>query len=134
MNIFEKASRKKYRFQIASYGSLSVEDLWGMPLRSKARDSLSSIAMDLYSKINESNDIPDFFDDSAGKPEQDEMNAKLDIIKHIISVRKEESLRASQAKTVAEQKALLVELLHEKKNEALKDLSVEELEARIKGM
>ena len=127
--LFEQASREKWRF-ITSIGALSVEDLWNLPLTSQHTTmSLNHIAQALYTESKTDSDIPDFVGERSSS--ENTASLKLDLVKYIISVKKEERTQASIDKERASQKARLIEILHEKKDSALSELSVEELEKRI---
>ena len=130
--MFENAARLKYRFSTTS-GVLSVEDLWQLPLTSKRFISLNGIARNLYQAIKSTDDLPDFVNNTADSKLQ-EMQDKFEIVKHIIEVLKAELDATKQANVLRNQKALLVEILHEKKNDELKALSVEDLEKRLAEM
>jgi hypothetical protein len=79
MNLFEIASRKKYRFPTRK-GNASVEDLWGLSL-----ESLNQIGLSLDETLNTKNYIGKEL-----KDKQDYEN-KFDIVQHIIKVKLLES-------------------------------------------
>jgi hypothetical protein len=60
-----------------------------------------------------------------------ELQLKFELVKHIISARLSENEAARTAKERKEQKQKLAEILDRKKNAALENLSVEELEAAL---
>lgn len=94
--MFEKATKIKLRFD-SNLGRLSVEDLWDLPLQTTKSNgtSLDSIARDVYKQIKESDTIS-FVDDT--KNTNEELNLKLEILKHIITVKKEEILAKKAAR------------------------------------
>lgn len=130
MSIFEQASRLKLRFD-STKGQLATEDLWGLPLVSDRSESLNSIAKRVNKELKAEGE-EDFVGTKTAKSAT--LNLKLDIVKHIISVRLAEN-EAKHAKAATEtKKALLEEILAKKKNEALEGKSIEELEAELKAL
>lgn len=128
--MFEKASRQKLRFE-STKGVLSVEDLWDLPLTSQTgKANLDEIARQLYKKVKESTEI------SFVKPtaEDSESQQKLEIVKHIIDVRLREAEAASQARIKAETKQKILEIMDRKKDEALSNASLEELQVRLNSL
>lgn len=124
--MFEKATRLKLRFT-SPVGSLSVEDLWDLPLTSKNKVNLDDIAIQVNRLIKDKKE--ESFVCSVKTDEVNEL--RLEIIKHIISVRMEENKAKLEATQKAEQKAKIREVLAKKQDDALNGLSVEELEAML---
>ena len=85
--MFEKASRLKLRFN-TPVGLLGVEDLWDLPLTSKAAfaTNLDDLARDLSKRVAET--------EESFVPKDVKTNLSFDIIKHIIKTRLEEALEA----------------------------------------
>ena len=128
--MFEKASRQKLRFE-STKGVLSVEDLWDLPMTSQTgKANLDEIARQLYKKVKESTEI------SFVKPtaEDSESQQKLEIVKHIIDVRLREADAASVARDKAETKKKILEIIDRKKDEALSNASLEELQVRLNSL
>lgn len=126
MNLFEKATRYQYRFK-TTRGLVSVEDLWAMKL-----PALNSLAQGLYREAQQLNSAPDFLGvPNANDP--DDVAERLEVVKRILEVKVSERDTAKAAAETRAQKELLTEILHKKRMNALEDLSVEELEARIAG-
>lgn len=131
MSIFEKAARLKLRFDTPR-GLLSAEDLWDLPLTSQRNISLNSIAQDAYKTVN-TNDVPDFITGST-PASNTEAQLRLDLVKHVIDVRKEENAATTNAAAKREQKQKIMELLEEKQHDELKSKSPEELRAMLEGI
>lgn len=129
MNIFETASRQKLRFE-TSKGSLSVEDLWDIPLTSSTgRVCLNDIAIDLHKQLRSASDIVSFVDDTAAQ--NPSIQLRFDLVKHVIDQRKKENAEAATAKTRAETKQQLLAALAKKRESAIDALPEEELIKRI---
>ena len=131
MNIFEKASKLKLRFQ-STRGELSVENLWDLPLTSKSNLSLDGVGKPIQKALRESDedslvDVP--------TTSKNELNSlRLAIIKEIISVKQEENLIKHNQAAIESQKALLKQALASKKVDEINSLSVEEIEKRLASM
>ena len=67
----------------------------------------------------------------AGSSQTDLLSDKLELVKHIIQVKKAEQEANEKAEDRRKQKQQLLEILHEKRNDGLKALSIEEIEAKI---
>jgi hypothetical protein len=131
MNIFEKATRKKVRFDTA-IGMLDVEALWDLPLKHHKKVDLNSIAIVLYKQLKDTPEI-DFVDDKSNS-NSERTQLKFDIVKHIIEVKKKENTKALEALRRKEQKRLISQIIAEKENEELKSASLEDLKAQLKAL
>lgn len=126
--MFEKASRLKLRFDSPN-GSLSVEDLWDLPLQSSTkRANLDDLAIHLNKTLKDTT-TESFVKKSA--PKNDELQLKFDIVRHVITVRLAENEAESLKKSNAERKQKLLAILAEKQDADLKGKSTEELQKLI---
>ena len=119
--MFEIATREKMRFPFK--GVISAEELWDLDVK-----SLDAIFKTLSSQLKESKEesLLDV------KSKQDcELENKIEIIKYIVSVKLEESSQRALAKEKKEQKQKLLEILSEKENESLMNMSLEEIKKKI---
>lgn len=128
MNIFEKATRLKLRFPTPK-GSLSVEEIWDLPLKT-GPVSLDSLAIAYHKAVKDIAEVKSFVDET---PVQSNVEAQLrfDIVKHIIDTRKAENAAKLTANANATERERLESLIAEKEDEVLKNLSREELQARL---
>ena len=125
---FEKASRIRLRFDTPQ-GSLTVEDLWALPLTSRTgRANLDDIAKSLNRQLKET--AEESFVVKNNKTNEG-LQLAFDLVKHVIEVRVAENEAADQAAAKKEQKQKLLALIVEKKDEDLKGKTVEELEAMV---
>lgn len=130
MNIFEKATKRKYRFKVKNL-TLSTEDLWDLPLVSANvnKVSLDDVAKETNREMKKSEE--ESFVAKKNSVSYD-LQSKMDILKHIISVRqKEQEDRESQAQR-AEEAQYVMEILKERRLDSLKGKSTEELEKLVK--
>lgn len=119
--MFEKATRQKIRYATAR-GELSVEDLWDLPMTGRGV-SLDSIARSLHRDIQDS-------EVSFVTPSNLNTVAmlKLDLVKHIIGVRMEEIAHKEKMAADAAHRERVQQVIRQKKESALMDMSIEELE------
>ena len=131
MNIFEQATRRAIRFESAK-GDLSVEQLWDLPLRSRNQFDLDTVAKTVNRQLNAVTE--ESFVSVRENPAKETLSLKLEIVKHIISVKLQEAEEARNRATKASEKEKLLRLLDEKQNEALRALTPEEIQERLKAL
>lgn len=116
-NIFEYAVRNKVRFPFK--GMISVEDLWDLSLT-----NLDSIYKTLNKQVKQSEE-ESLLSTSANV--DTELEVKIAIIKHIVSVKLTEKENAEKAAAKKAQKQKIMSIIATKENEALQNSSIEEL-------
>ena len=115
---FEIATRKKFRFPYK--GSLSTEDLW----------DLTPAELDKVFKV---------LNGQAKQASEESLLAKrstvdedtlvmIDIVKHIVSVKLSEAEARTAAVAAKQQRATIMEIIANKRNENLSQMTIEELE------
>ena len=128
MSMFEEASRLKLRFTTAK-GSVTTEDLWDMPLLSRAPGiSLDDLAKNLSKNIRESSEESFVTVHTVANKK---LELQFDIVKHVISVKLEERDKAKRAVEVKEQKEKIMSIIAKKKDEDLEGLSIEALQKMV---
>lgn len=126
INIFEFATRHGLRFPYK--GMQSVEDLWKLPIK-----ELDGIYKDLNKEVKKSEE------DSllSTKDTVDiVLKVKIEIIKHIVSVKLEEAENAKKAKENKEKEQKIMNILAARDDKALENASDEDLRkmlAEIRG-
>jgi len=119
--MFEKASRMKLRFDFR--GSISVEDLWDLSL--KELDGIfKNLNKSLKSQSEES-----LLD--VKTPEDDIINLKVDIVKHIVMVKRMEAESSRTAIIRKQERDKIREILANKKDSDLLNKSPEELQKML---
>ena len=91
MNIFEQATRRAIRFESAK-GDLSVEQLWDLPLQSRNQFDLDTVAKTVNRQLNAVTE--ESFVSVRENPAKETHSLKLEIVKHIISVKLQEAEEA----------------------------------------
>ncbi|MFA7247961.1 MAG: hypothetical protein WC169_12440 [Dehalococcoidia bacterium] len=131
-NLFAVASRLKFRFETPR-GSLTVEDLWNLPLTSRTgKVNLDDIARSLYRDVKDMGDEVSFV---APIQKADEIpGLKLELVKYIISVLVSERDTAAQEAVRREKKQRLLELIVRKEDETLAGKSLDELRAMVEQL
>ena len=122
MNIFEKATRIRLRFE-TSRGTLNTEDLWKLTLT-----ELDKLAIALNKQLKEASE------ESFIKTKTNNtvlLELRFDIVKHIIDTllaENEEKKKAADKKVKRDQ---LLELIAKKENQELEGKSLEELKSEL---
>ena len=120
-NIFEVATRQKYRFPYK--GSISVEDIWDLPVT-----ALDSIFKTLNAKAKQAQEESLL----ESKTKEDEETAiKIQIVRHIVGVKQTEALAREKAKENKEMKQRLLDIKVAREDKRLEDLSDAELDKLI---
>lgn len=101
MDIFEKSIRNGLRWYTTK-GNVSIEDVYQLPLKTtNGSTSLDDLAKSLYREIV-ANGEASFVDDAVGGNTLLEL--KLDVVKHIIAVKKAENAIAVNAVDIKKQR------------------------------
>lgn len=129
-NLFEQATRNKLRFE-STKGPLSVEQVWDAPLTSRNGFSLDDIAKQAKRELDALSE--ESFVEQVS-PLKSVAVLKLEVVKHIISVKLAEKEVASKRAERAELRRQLTEALAEKQSDAIKNMSTEEIQKRLKEL
>lgn len=124
--MFDQATRLKLRFE-SKKGALSTEDLWDLPLT-----TLNDIAKALHKEV-ESGDEISFIEPTPTAANRTAV-LKFDIVKHVITTRLNENAAAAAVKAKKESRQRLLEVLERKENQALEQLSVDQIRAMIDAL
>jgi hypothetical protein len=123
-NLFEKASRMKLRFDYN--GRLTVEDLWDVPLT-----ALDKMYKYVYKQLQENSEV-------SLLETKNELDIHLfvtsELIKHIVQVRLNEKKKAEELQERREKKQKLLEIIADKQDESLKNMSVEDLTKMVEEL
>jgi len=124
-NIFEVATREKFRFQ-SIRGELTVEQLWDMQLLARQGDfDLDNIAKKIFTNLKSMEE--ESFVRTRPNPKKAVEEMKLEIVKHIIRVKQDEKAIAKAAADRAERRNQLMKALAEKENEELENKTKAEI-------
>jgi hypothetical protein len=123
--MFEKASRCALRFA-TERGQLSVEQLWQLPLTDKTggKFSLDALAKEINKELRDAEE-ESFVEEKSSR--SGGLELKLEILKHIIAVRKDEAKEKERRIAAAQQLRKIDEILESKEDDALRNKSPEEL-------
>jgi hypothetical protein len=128
MNIFETATRKQFRFP-SSKGDLTTDQLWTLTLASHSGFDLNSVAVSVNNALKAVTE--ESFVNIKPNPGKTDLEAKLEVVKYIISVKQEEQASARSAADKAAKREKLVQALANKEDEALTNLSPDEIRAKL---
>jgi len=128
MELFEKAARGKYRYP-SVVGELTTEQLWDLPLQSKRAACLDDTARSIYTELKSLDEVS--FVETRPNPRKSELDAMLEIVKFVISDKMAANEKAQKAAENAERKRVLLAALSAKKEDELKGMTAEQIEAEI---
>ena len=123
-NIFELATKNKFRFPYK--GLISVEDLWDLN-----RNQLDSI----YKALNK--EVKQVQEESLMMTKSDEdaeVLAKIEIVKYIFQVKEQEAVAKIVAAENAEKKRHILDILAKKQDDALQNMSEDELRKMLNDL
>ena len=124
--MFENATREKMRFPYK--GEQPVEALWDMSVQ-----VLDGIFKTLNSQVKQKSEESLL---SVKKEDKEDviLNTKIEIVKHIVSVKLQEAALRDQAKEQKEKKNKILSILSDKQEESLKNKSEEELQKMLEEL
>jgi len=123
-DLFKLATKEKYRFN-TSKGRLSVEYLWDLSL-----EDLDALYKDLR-KEQEKDSGESLLSNTSLTKKQKVLNNSIEIIKVIVSDKLEAKERAAKAAERRAQNQRILEIMADKQDAALKEKSLEELQAML---
>lgn len=130
-NIFEHASRVKTRFP-SNRGDLTTEQLWDLPLQSKSGFDLDSVAKAVNSQLKAVTE--ESFVSTGTNPAKSKLEHMLETVKHVIAVRLRENAEAATKAARAAERQKLVDALSDKQDAAIKDMTPDQIKARIEEL
>ncbi len=122
--MLEVAMRNKYRFPFR--GLISVEDLWDLSVK-----NLDVIFKNLNSQLKQVKE--ESLLETKTKEDQ-ELDTKINIVKHIVKVKLEEENLRLKTKEQKEKRQKILEILSSKQDEALQNKSIEELRKMLNDL
>ena len=125
----QRALVEKWRFE-TKRGSLSLEEVYALPLKGNNGVNLDEVAKAIYAQIPKDDTVVSFVDD-VKSTRATIAEAQLEIVKDRIA-QLQSAARAHQEEVArAQEVALYRGLLAKKQQEALENLSADELRARL---
>lgn len=120
-NMFEFVLKNKVRFPYK--GLVSVEDLFDLSVR-----DLDSIFKTLNAQVKKSQEESLL----ATKTKEDEtLSIQIEIVKHIVKTKLDEAETVKQSRELKEKKQKIMEIMAAKKDEALHNMSVDDLQKML---
>lgn len=127
-NIFEYATRTKLRFA-SIRGELTIEQLWDVPLRSKDDFNLNVVAKTTNKALKEISE--ESFVETTKTAEHTRRETALEVVKYVIETKIAEETAAEKRAANKKEKEKLLQILAEKQDGKLSELSEKELKKRI---
>lgn len=126
--MYKKASQQKLRF-VTNRGVLSVEQLWDLSLT----DLTSAVKTAKKAIVKTEDDDLSFLEaETVGDLITVEAQLRFDILKDIYITKKKESEERRNAAEVKAHNQKILSLIAEKKENSLREMSVEDLEKMLK--
>ena len=122
-NIFELATREKYRFPYK--GMISVEDLWDLDTPELDR---------VYKNLNKELKATDEESLIEIKSANVTLNTKIEIVKYIFEVKRAEEEQRTNQMHNARQRQHILDILAKKQDETLQSMSEEELLKKLEKL
>ena len=119
--LFINATRNNYQFPFR--GMINVIDLWDLSLT-----NLDSVFKTLNAEAKKSEEESLLYTKSK---EDEELSEKIEIVRYIVSVKLAEKQTREDAKKKAEMKQKLLEIKAQRQDEALNNMSNEELDKML---
>jgi hypothetical protein len=127
-NVFEIATRKAFRFP-STKGELTTEQLWNLPLLAANNFCLNYVASSVNSELKAMTE--ESFVSVKPMPGKADLEAKLEVVKHIISYKQEEQEKARNAAEKAAKREKLVQALAHQEDKALEQMTPDEIRAKL---
>jgi len=131
MDLYIQATRGKFRFP-SNAGNLCLEQLWDLPLTHRTGLDLDSVAKainnDLKSLSEES------FVSTTKNPRTPELEAKLEIVKHVIATKQAEADTAKKAADRKLERQKIMDALAKANDAELASLSKDDLLKRLAAL
>ena len=129
MNIFEYAIKNKLRYTTNhTVGLITTEDLYSLPLDSTHKISLNSVAKEVNRELKNCQE-ESFV--TAATEGNTLASIKLEVVKFVIAERLKEAEAKKTLKDIQAKKAAIADIIVDKQNDALKSMSIEELQAEL---
>lgn len=119
--MFEFATRNKLRFPFK--GCISVEDLWDLSLANL--DEVFKALNARVKKVNEESLL------SSKSKEDEVLEVQIEIVKYIFQIKKEEADTKVLEREKKEKLQKLLKIKEQKQNQALMDMSLDDLDKEI---
>lgn len=123
MNLFETATREKYRFPYK--GMISVEDLWDLNM-----NQLDGVYKVLSKEVKTQGEDSLMAETTIDKS----LANKIEIVKHIFAVKQSEANARMVAAENKKKRERIAEVLAQKEDEALRNMSADELKKLMADM
>lgn len=120
-NLFELATKNNYQFPFR--GMINVIDLWTLSII-----NLDSVFKALNAEVKKSEEESLL---SVKTKEDEELSNKIEIVKHIVTVKLAEKEARENAKKNKEMKQRLLEIKAKRQDAALEDMSDEDLDKML---
>lgn len=119
--MFANAARRKYRFPTCK-GYVLAEDLFDMQ-----PTQLNACYQQLKRELSQTEEHEDSLMETPSNQTQD-LRERIEIVRFVFEEHKNHALAVEQAAAQRERKEQIMSIIHEKQSQALKEMSIEELQ------
>jgi cbb3-type cytochrome oxidase cytochrome c subunit len=134
MDIFEIATRKKFRFT-SEIGELTTEQLWDLPLTRGTRRTgtdLDSVARAVHGDLKAV--TTESFVQVNPDPRKGDLETKMEVVKHVIAAKQAMAEATRKAAERAEERRKLMDALASAEEKELGALSKDDILARLNAL
>lgn len=128
-DLFMVASQESYRYP-SKIGELTTEQLWSLPLQARNGHDLDTVAKTINAELKDAGE-ESFVNSAKSNPARRTLSRKLDIVKAVIEVKEAQAAARAEAKSRESERERLREALADRENQELRNLSSDELKARL---
>jgi hypothetical protein len=129
VDIYKYAAQNGLRFPSAR-GHLTVEQLFGLPLKSREGFDLDSVARGVNDELK-SVTQESFVEVEADNPRKTQIETALEVVKDVIKTKQAENAAVRARQEKAEKRRKLLDALRTKEDQELTTASREELEKKL---
>ncbi|QEL16451.1 hypothetical protein [Limnoglobus roseus] len=131
-DIYKYAAQKRLRFP-SSRGSLTIEQLFDLPLKSESNFDLDTVAKGINAQLKNVS-VESFVEQAKPDPAKESLAVSLEIVKDVIKTKQEQNAaELNKIKKAADRKKIL-DAIGAKKDAALTAASLEDLEKQLAAL
>lgn len=130
-DLYKYAALNKLRFP-SIRGALVVEQLFDMPLSSISGFDLDTVAREVNAELKACGE--ESFVSTTPSPRHKELEVALDVVKDVIAYRQAKIAESEARKHRAVERRRLLDALEAKKDQALSEASIDELEKQLAAL
>lgn len=132
MDMYKFAAQMSLRFP-SNRGSLVVEQLFHLPLKSPNGCDLDTIARTIHNELKAMGE-ESFVEDETANPRKQSLSVSLDVVKDVIATKQEANRSALARLQRAEERRKILDAISTKKDQSLTEATMEDLEKKLAAL